>query len=79
VKVRPVDAPAGEDAASVLARVDIALAKADIPAALSEVMKLDEPVRVPAQAWIAKVQARQTAANTVRSLVASTSSTLGSK
>jgi hypothetical protein len=79
VKVRPVDAPAGEDAASVLARVDIALAKADIPAALSEVMKLAEPVRVPAQAWIAKVQARQTAANTVRSLVASTSSTLGSK
>jgi hypothetical protein len=42
-------------------------------------MKLAEPVRVPAQAWIAKVQARQTAANTVRSLVASTSSTLGSK
>jgi hypothetical protein len=79
VKVRPVDAPAGEDATSVLARVDVAAAKADIPAALSEVMKLAEPVRVPAQAWIAKVQARQTTANTVRSLVASTSSTLGSK
>jgi hypothetical protein len=79
VKVRPVDAPAGEDAASVLARVDVAAAKADIPGALSELMKLAEPVRVPAQAWIAKVQARQTAANTVRSLVASTSSTLGSK
>jgi hypothetical protein len=79
VKVRPVDAPAGEDAASILARAEIAAGKADIPAALAEVAKLAEPVRAPAQAWIAKVQARQAAANAVRSLVASTSSTLGSK
>jgi hypothetical protein len=79
VRVRPVDAPVGEDTASVLARVDIAVSKADIPAALGELMKLPETVRVPAHAWIAKVQARQTVANAVRSLVANTSSTLGSK
>lgn len=79
VKVRPVDAPAGEDAAAVLARADIAAAKADIPAALNELMKLPETVRAPAQGWITKVQARQATANAARSLVASTSSTLGAK
>ncbi|HEY4141287.1 MAG TPA: hypothetical protein VGM57_07735 [Pseudolabrys sp.] len=79
VRVRPVDAPAGDDAAAVLARADIAAAKADIPGALSELMKLPETTRAPAQAWIAKVQARQNAANAVRSLVAGISSTLGAK
>ena len=79
VRVRPVDAPAGEDAAAVLARVETAASKADIPAALAEVLKLPEPVRAPAQAWLVKVQARQAVANAARGLVADTSSALGSK
>lgn len=79
VRVRPVDAPAGEDAAAVLARIEAAASKADIPAALAEILKLPEPVRAPALAWMAKVQARQAVANAARGLVADTSSTLGSK
>jgi len=61
VRIRPVDAPQGDDASSVLARVEIDAAKADIPAALSDLGKLNETTRAPAQAWIAKAQAREAA------------------
>jgi hypothetical protein len=61
VRIRPVDAPPGDDASSVLARIEIDAAKADIPAALADLGKLNDATRAPAQAWIAKAQARQAA------------------
>jgi len=79
VRVRPVDAPAGDDAAAVLARIEVAAAKADVTAALNDLGKLPETTRAPAQAWIAKVQARAAAATAARTLVADTSRALGSK
>jgi hypothetical protein len=79
VRVRPVDAPASDDAAAVLARIEIATAKADVGAALNDLGKLPETTRAPAQAWIAKMQARVAAATAVRTLVADTSRALGPK
>lgn len=77
VRIAPVDAPA--DASAVLARIEIATAKADVAAALSELGKLPEATRAPAQAWIAKTQARTAAGMAARTLVADTSRALGSK
>jgi hypothetical protein len=79
VRVRPVGAPAGDDSAAVLARVESAAAVADIAAALTELGKLPETTRAPAQAWIAKVNARQAALAAARTLVAETARSLGSK
>jgi hypothetical protein len=79
VRVRPVDAPAGDDTAAVLARIEVAAAKADVGAALNDVVKLPEAARAPAQAWIAKMQARAAVGTAARTLVADTSRVLGSK
>ena len=79
VRVRPVGAPSGDDSAAVLARVESAAAAADIAAALAELGKLPEATRAPAQAWIAKANARQAALSAARTLVAETARSLGSK
>ena len=54
VRIRPVDAPAGDDASAVLARIEIDAANADIAAALADLGKLPDATRAPAQAWIAQ-------------------------
>jgi hypothetical protein len=79
VRVRPVGAPSGDDSAAVLARVESAAAAADIAVALAELAKLPEAMRAPAQAWIAKANARQSALSAARTLVAETARSLGSK
>jgi hypothetical protein len=61
VRIRPIDAPQGDDASSVIARIEIDAAKADIPSALADLGKLNDATREPAQSWIAKAQARQAA------------------
>lgn len=79
VRVRPVGTPAGDDSAAVLARIDHAAANADIGAALTDLSKLPEAARAPAQAWIAKANARQAALAAARSLAIDTARTLGAK
>jgi hypothetical protein len=79
VRIRPLDAPPGDDASSVLARIEINAAKADIPAALADLNKLNDATRAPAQAWIAKVQARQAALADARRYAADTARALGPK
>jgi hypothetical protein len=79
VRIRPVDAPPGDDASSVLARIEIDAAKADIPAALADLGKLNDATRAPAQAWIAKAQARQAALAEARRYAADTARALGPK
>jgi hypothetical protein len=61
VRIRPVDAPPGDDASSVLAGIEIDAAKSDIPAALNDLGKLSDATRAPAQAWIARANTRQAA------------------
>lgn len=79
VRVRPVDAPAGDDAAAVLARLDIDAARADIAAALADLGKLTDAQRAPAQAWIGKAKARQAALAAARQIAADTARALGSR
>jgi hypothetical protein len=77
VRIRPVDAPPGDDASAVLARIEIDAAKADIAAALADLGKLADATRAPAQAWIAKAQARQAALAAARQYAADTARALG--
>ncbi|MCF8478452.1 MAG: hypothetical protein K9G60_15600 [Pseudolabrys sp.] len=79
VRVRPLDAPPGDDTAAILARVEIAAARADIPAALAELGKLTEAQRAPAQGWIAKANNRQAALAASRQFAAAAARSLGSR
>ena len=79
VRIRPVDAPPGDDAAAVLARLEIDAAKADIAAALADLGKLPDATRAPAQAWIAKANARQSALAAARQYAADTARAFGAK
>ena len=79
VRVRPVDAPKGDDASAVLARLEIDASKADIAAALADLGKLDGATRAPAQAWIEKAQARQAALDAARKYAAETARALAAK
>src|SRR5664280_2257850 len=77
VRIRPIDAPPGDDPSAVLARIEIDAAKADIPAALADIGKLTDATRAPAQAWVAKAQARQAALAAARQYAADTARALG--
>jgi len=79
VRVRPVDAPAGDDASAVLARIEVEAAHADISGALADLGKLSEQARAPAQAWIAKARARQASLLAARQLAADTARALGKR
>jgi hypothetical protein len=78
VRIRPVTAPTGDNPSAVLARIEIDAANADIAAALADLGKLGAS-RAPAQAWIAKTQARQAALSAARQYAAETARALGSK
>ena len=77
VRIRPVDAPPGDDASAVLARVEIEAAHAAIDDALTDLGKLDTATRAPAQDWIRKAQARQAALTAARQLASETTHALG--
>jgi hypothetical protein len=77
VRIRPVDAPPGDDPSALLARIEVDAAKADIAAALADLGKLADATRAPAQAWIAKAQARQAALAAARQYAADTARALG--
>jgi hypothetical protein len=77
VRIRPVDAPPGDDASAVLARLEIEAAHADITGALSDLGKLPEAVRASAQAWIKKASECQTALTAARALAVDTARSLG--
>jgi hypothetical protein len=79
MRFRPLNAPVGDDASSVLARLEIDVSKADIAAALDDLGKLDNATRAPAQGWIAKAQARQAALSAAKQYAADTARALGSK
>jgi hypothetical protein len=58
VKVRPIDAPAGDDADTIVQRIEAKTQRADIAGALTELAKLPPPLRAPADAWIDRAKAR---------------------
>ena len=77
VRIRPVDAPPGDDPSAVLARLEIDAVKADIAAALADLGKLADATRAPAQDWINKANARQAALAAARQYAADTARALG--
>lgn len=77
VRIRPVNAPPGDDPSAVLARLEIDAATADIVGALANLGKLTDATRAPAQAWIAKAQARQASLTAARQFAADTARALG--
>jgi hypothetical protein len=79
VRIRPMDAPPGDDASAVLARIEIDAAHADIAAALADLDKLPIATRAPALDWIAKAQARQAALAAARQIAADAARALGPK
>ena len=79
VRIRPVDAPAGDGFSTVLARIEVEAAHADIDGALSDLEKLDAATRALARDWIAKAQSRQTAIAAARQLSADTMQALGKR
>jgi hypothetical protein len=70
VRIRPTDETPGNDSNAVLTRVEQRAAQSDIAGALTELAKLSPAARAPAQAWIAKAQARQAAIEASRRLAA---------
>ena len=79
MRFRPLNAPAGDDASSVLARLEIDVSKADVAAALDDLGKLDSATRALAQGWIAKARARQAALAAAKQYASDTARALGSK
>jgi hypothetical protein len=61
VRITPVDAPPGDDPASVVTRIDVDAAHADIAAALADLAKLPDAAKPLAAAWVEKAQARNAA------------------
>ena len=79
VRIRPLDAPPGDDASALLARVELAAAHADIAAALSDLGKLPDATRALAQDWIRQANARQAALAAARHFAADSARALGQK
>jgi hypothetical protein len=79
VRIRPVGAPAGDDPSTVLARTEVEAAHADIDGALADLAKLDAATRAPAQNWIEKARARESALAAARQLAGETAHSLGKR
>ena len=77
VRIRPVDAPPGDDRSAIPARIEAAAAHADIDGALADLLRLGDAARAPAREWIAKAQARQAALVAARQFAAESARTLG--
>ena len=73
VRITPVGtsaAPAGDDPASVIARINAAAARGDSAAALADIAKLPDAARALADDWVKKAQAREAAIAASRRIAA---------
>jgi hypothetical protein len=70
VRIRPVGAGRGDDRDAVLSRVEQRAAQGDVGGATVELTKLPAEARAPAQAWLAKAEARNKAIAASRKLAA---------
>ena len=70
VRITPVDAPPGDDPSSVVTRISVDAARADIAAALADIAKLPDAAKPLAAAWVEKAQARNAAIAASRKLAA---------
>jgi hypothetical protein len=68
VRIRPAGEAAGDDPASIKARIEGRAGNADIRGALAELAKLPPDARAPANAWIKKAEARNAAIAAARAM-----------
>jgi len=68
VRIRPAGDVSGDDPSSIRSRIEARAEHADIRGALAELAKLPPDARAPAQAWIAKAQARNAAIAAARNM-----------
>jgi hypothetical protein len=77
VRVRPVGAPAGDDASAALARLEVDAARRDFTAAQADIAKLPAKSRALADAWSKRVDARKAALAAAASVAADAARSLG--
>ncbi len=77
VHVTPVDAPPGDDLSSIIARLNIAAAHADIAAALTDIARLPQPLQTLAAPWVQKANARNAAIAAAHNIAADALAGLG--
>jgi hypothetical protein len=77
VRSTPIDAPAGDDPRSVVARIGIDAASGNIDAALLEIAKLPDAAKAVAASWVQKAQARNAAIAASRQLTSNALAALG--
>jgi len=56
VRIRPISEGAGDEPATIVARAEVKATHGDIAGALSELARLPEAARAPAQGWIRKAE-----------------------
>jgi hypothetical protein len=80
VRITPIEAaaaPAGNDAASVVARINTDAAHSDIAAALADIARLPGDIRQLTDNWVKAAQAREAALAASRHIAAAALATLG--
>jgi len=77
VRITPIEAPAGDDPASVIARINIDAARSDIAAALAGIARLPESARALAASWVKKAEAREAAIAASRRVAADALAAIG--
>ncbi len=77
VRITPIEAPAGDDPSSVIARINIDAARGDIAAALAGVARLPESARTLAASWLKKAEAREAAIAASRRIAADALAAIG--
>ena len=77
VRVTPVDAPVGDDPATVIARLNIDAAHADLAAALADIARLPQAAQTLAAPWVQKVTARNAALAAARRIATDALAGLG--
>jgi hypothetical protein len=70
IRVTPVDAPAGNAPAAVVARIEADASHADIAAALNDVAALPDSAKPLVATWVEKAKARQAALEASRQITA---------
>ena len=77
VQIRPVGDAAGDDPAAIMARLNTEAARQDVAGAIADLAKLPAAAKAPAQAFLAKVQARAAAIAAAQRVAADALAALG--
>ena len=77
VQIRPVGETAGDDPAAIVARLNSEAARQNIAGAVADLAKLPAAAKAPAQAFLAKVQARAAAIAAAQRVAADALAALG--